>query len=279
MARSVSWRTREAEIRKNEAMQKRHTDRQRYFHELENTSREFYLHYLSSHQRLAAGMNVLEVGCGDGGNLVPFAQMGCRVTGMDIAQCRINDAQAYFSGISPDATFICCDFFKCQPPRQEADKYDVILLHDVIEHIPDKARFMLQLKAFLKSTGVLFVGFPAWQMPFGGHQQICRSAVCSHLPFIHLLPVALYKGVLRAFGEKDDIVNELLSIKRTRTSIETFERIVGECRFTVEDRVLWFVNPHYKQKFHMKPRRLWRWIYPIKYLRNFVTTSCWYLLK
>ena len=29
------------------------------------------------------------MGCGEGGNLVPFAQLGCRVTGIDIAECRI----------------------------------------------------------------------------------------------------------------------------------------------------------------------------------------------
>ena len=260
-------------------MQKRHTDRERYFHELENTSREFYVNYLSGKKLITPNCHVLEVGCGDGGNLVPFAQMGCAVTGMDIAQCRINDAQTYFSKISPGATFICKDFLRCQPPSSEKEQYDIILLHDVIEHIPAKADFLRQLKAFLKPTGILFVGFPAWQMPFGGHQQICQNVVCSHMPFIHLLPKCLYKLLLKCMGEKEDIIRELMNIKNTRTSIETFEKLISECRLEVVDRVFWFVNPHYKQKFHLKPRRLWNWMYPVKYVRNFFTTSCWYLLK
>ena len=131
-------------------MQERHLDRQRYFHELENTSREFYVKYLATQQHITAQSKVLEVGCGDGGNLVPFAEMGCTVTGMDIAQCRINDAQTYFKQVSPKATFTCCDFLACTPPTDTDDKYDVILLHDVIEHINQKADFLKQLKAFLK---------------------------------------------------------------------------------------------------------------------------------
>lgn len=153
------------------------------------------------------------------------------------------------------------------------------MLHDVIEHINQKADFLKQLKAFLKPTGILFIGFPAWQMPFGGHQQISRNKVCSHLPFIHLLPKSLYKALLKAFGEKDDIVNELMNIKQTRTSIETFERLIKECGMEVEDRVFWFINPHYKQKFNLRPRKLWRSFYNLTYVRNFFTTSCWYLLK
>ena len=113
-------------------MQERHLDRQRYFHELENTSREFYVKYLATQQHITAQSKVLEVGCGDGGNLVPFAEMGCTVTGKDIAQCRINDAQTYFKQVSPKATFTCCDFLACTPPTDTDDKYDVILLHDVI---------------------------------------------------------------------------------------------------------------------------------------------------
>lgn len=77
-------------------MQRRHLDRKAYFKELANTSRDFYLPYLSNLYKIETSMNILEVGCGEGGNLVPFAKLGCKVTGIDIAECRINDAKAYF---------------------------------------------------------------------------------------------------------------------------------------------------------------------------------------
>jgi 2-polyprenyl-3-methyl-5-hydroxy-6-metoxy-1,4-benzoquinol methylase len=93
-------------------MQKRHTDRKMYFHDLEITSKEFYVSYLSTFKKLTSKSRVLEVGCGEGGNLVPFAQLGCRVTGIDIAECRIIDAKAYFSEICENAIRIILIFIR-----------------------------------------------------------------------------------------------------------------------------------------------------------------------
>lgn len=259
-------------------MQKRHTDRKIYFHELEITSKEFYVDYISRFIDLTSQSRILEVGCGEGGNLVPFARLGCLVTGVDVAECRISDARKYFADVSKDAKFVCCDFLKIPLPLAEEDKYDVVLLHDVIEHISIKEVFLQHLKGFLKSSGVLFVGFPAWQMPFGGHQQICKSKFCSHFPFIHLLPNGLYRALLEVCKEDFGTVQELMSIKRCRTSIELFERLVKRCGYSTIDKKYWLINPHYRQKFNLAPRLLPRWAWKLKYVRNFFSTSCWYVL-
>lgn len=262
-------------------MQKRHTDRKLYFHDLEVTSKEYYIDYVSAYIKLTPKSRILEVGCGEGGNLAPFARLGCRVTGIDIAECRIKDAKKFFEEINDSAKFICCDFMKYPIPKKEEDKYDVILLHDVIEHIPfeAKAAFLKHIKQFLKDSGVLFVGFPAWQMPFGGHQQICRSKFCSHLPFIHLLPNCLYRALLKGCNEGSDTIKELMSIKESRTSIELFESLAKVCGYATVNKKYWFVNPHYKQKFKLTPRILPHWMWKLKYIRNFFTTSCWYILS
>ena len=130
-------------------MQKRHTDRKMYFRDLEITSKEFYISYLPDFTELTSKSRILEVGCGEGGNLVPFAQLGCKVTGIDVAECRIKDAKAYFSEICNHATFVCCDFMQYPVPCNEEDKYDVILLHDVIEHVPTKEPFLAHLRKFI----------------------------------------------------------------------------------------------------------------------------------
>lgn len=210
---------------------------------------------------------------------MPFAQLGCKVTGVDISECRIVEAKEYFFEFSKDATFVYQDFAKFPIPSKEEDKFDVILLHDVIEHVPTKEQFLAHIKKFLKSTGVLFVGFPAWQMPFGGHQQICKSKFCSHMPFLHLLPNVLYRLVLKMGKETPGIINELMSIKECRTSIELFEKLICKCGYSVVDRTFWFINPHYKQKFYLTPRLLPHWMGKIKYVRNVFTTSCWYVLE
>ena len=52
---------------------------------------------------------------------------------------------------------------------------------------------------------------------------------CSHLPFIHLLPNPLYKLLLKTCNEEKGTMNELMSIKECRTSIELFERLIHHC--------------------------------------------------
>lgn len=208
-------------------MQERHTDRERYFRELAQTSREFYIDYLRKFKNVGAGTRVLEIGCGEGGNLLPFAEAGCCVTGIDLAANKIENAKEYFAKRNMPGEFISGNFLN-MPARD--DRFDIVLIHDVIEHIEpeDKPAFFSGLKKFLKPDGIVFFGFPAWQMPFGGHQQICRSGVCSKVPFMHLLPASLYRGYLRIFKEDPAKIDELLSIKRSKMTPEKFERLCRE---------------------------------------------------
>ena len=65
-------------------MQERHINRDRYFEEQAQTTRKYYIPYI---KRIVGDLpeKVLEVGCGEGGNLLPFAESGCEIVGVDIA--------------------------------------------------------------------------------------------------------------------------------------------------------------------------------------------------
>ena len=261
-------------------MQQRHLNRKQYFCELASTAREFYLDYVKADITLTPATRVLEIGCGEGGNLLPFAEKGCKVTGIDICQKRIEEAQDFFTERHQKGTFICQDFLLTEVPKTETDKFDLILIHDVIEHIEPsyKKDFMLHIKHFLKQSGIVFFGFPAWHNPFGGHQQIAVG-FGSKLPFIHLLPKPLYQALLKLSGASSNNINELMSIRDSRMTVEKFERLVSETNYAICQRTLWLINPHYKQKFHINPRCQWTFFANIPYLRNFYTTSAWYLLR
>lgn len=116
-------------------MQQRHLNRKQYFCELANTTRTFCMEYLSTHFKLTPDTRVLEIGCGEGGNLLPFAEQGCKVTGIDICEERINEARTFFTEYHHHGTFICHDFLLSKEPKTEDERYDLILVHDVIEHI------------------------------------------------------------------------------------------------------------------------------------------------
>lgn len=260
-------------------MQKRHQDRLQYFNELAHTSKEFYIDYLCPFVGITSSTRILEIGCGEGGNLLPFAQAGCQVTGMDISNSRIEQARRFFDSYMVNGAFLCCDFLKADVPQNENERFDVIFVHDVIEHIepPFKASFISHIQYFLKDNGYVFFGFPAWQMPFGGHQQICRGLV-SKLPYVHLLPNPVYRLLIKMSGNSEERVQEMMSIKRAQMTIEGFERLAQGIGFNITKRTLWFINPHYKQKFNLKPRVLWTWATRLPYIRNFYTTSAFYLL-
>ena len=240
-------------------MQERHINRDRYFEEQAQTTRKYYIPYI---KQIVGDLpeKVLEVGCGEGGNLLPFAESGCEIVGVDIASLRIEQAR----------TFRLKDLEKHFP---------LILIHDVIEHINDKSQFLSGMKGYLSAGGVIFIAFPAWQMPFGGHQQIARGRVVSLLPFIHLFPRVLYKWILETGDEEEDTIKELLSIKETKCTIEMFRNLVKQTGYQIVDQQLFFINPHYEVKFGLSPRKLGKVLSSVPYLRNFFSTSCFYLLK
>ena len=257
-------------------MQKRQLNRRQYFDELATTSEKYFIPYIRRYIPLKKGTNVLEIGCGDGGNLLPFSRMGCNVLGVDMAQERIKDAAAFFRENGAEGHFIASDIFVL---KELEHQFDLIVCHDVIEHIADKQEFMRKCKILLNPEGVIFMSFPAWQMPFGGHQQLCKSNFLSHLPFFHLLPSKWYERMLRTWREDGKCIRELLDIKQTRCPIELFEKTIENERFETVDRTLYFINPHYEVKFGLSPRKLYAAIGNIPYLRNFFTTSCFYILK
>ena len=261
-------------------MQARHLDRKRYFEESAITSARFYFPYIERFHPITKDSRILEIGCGEGGNLKPFAKAGCSVIGVDMAHIRIEMARHFFAAEGLEGRFECDDFLKFPVPREDKEKFDVVILHDVIEHVPDKYAFMDHLRKFMRADGILFVAFPAWQMPFGGHQQICRNRIWSKIPFFHLLPCSWYHFILKKLaGEKDNTIKELLYIKKCRCPIEQFEKVIKTVNLSILNRQLWFINPHYQQKFGLNPKKLCLPISRIPLLRNFCSTSCFYLLK
>lgn len=260
-------------------MKNRYTDRRLYFNELVQTSREYLMNYISDFCKTSHIRKVIEIGCGEGGILVPFAETGCHVCGIDISQGKIRNAERFFAEDGLKGEFICSDFIQMDLSEHHG-VYDLIIIHDVIEHIePEfKAEFMKRTGNLLKKDGIIMAAFPSWKMAFGGHQQICRNRLC-RIPLIHLLPLGMYKGYLKLCKEKKETIEELMSIRRSRMSIESFESLCRSADLRILSRRLWVINPHYKAKFRLTPLQLHICFHKSRWLRDRLASSCFYILS
>ena len=138
---------------------------------------------------------------------------------------------------------------------------------------------MRYVKKFLKRNGKLFLGFPPWYMPFGGHQQICRHKILSVTPYIHIFPKFVYKSILKLFEENPKTIDSLMEIKQTGISIERFNKILKREHYTIDKMTPYLINPNYEVKFRLKPRKQPKLISKVPFIRNFYTTCCYYLVS
>lgn len=258
-------------------MQKRHKDRYSYFNEQSITTKDYVIPFVEEFIQFDKDTRVLEIGCGEGGNLKPFVDLGCKTIGVDMSKGKIDNAKAFFKTHPNVANtqFILENIYD----SKDLGQFDFIFMRDVLEHIHNQERFMEYVKRFLKPNGYLFLGFPPFQNPFGGHQQICKHKILASTPYYHNLPVPIYRWILRLFKEPEHQITNLLEVKETGISIERFNKILKQTNYKLNKKLFYFINPNYHVKFGLKPRKQLRLIHSIPYLRNYLITTNYFLLS
>ena len=121
-------------------MQERHSNREQYFREQVYTTEKHVIPFVREIRPIDKSISVLEIGCGEGGNLGPFLDMGCdRVVGVDLSTSKIENGKKYFENHPRKAhlELIAEDIYK----TNTIGKFDFIITRDVIEHIHNQDRF------------------------------------------------------------------------------------------------------------------------------------------
>ena len=254
-----------------------HADRKRYFDIQVLNAEKYVIPFIEEKFPVKAGMRILEIGCGEGGVLKAFVNKGCEGVGVELDAPRVVDANKFLTEdiAAGRLRFVVKDSYEVEVKKDFNGLFDIIVLKDVIEHIHDQAKLIGWMKNFLKPDGIVFFGFPPWYMPFGGHQQICKSRI-SRLPYIHLLQKGMYKWVLRTRKEN---VEEMMEIRDTGISIERFEKICKKEGYTLFHTGHYLINPIYEWKFGWKPRKQIGLIKLIPFFRNFLTTCVYYIIQ
>ncbi len=258
-----------------------HTDKPRYFEHQYSNSKSYIIPFIQKSFEIKNTHKVLEIGCAEGGVLKAFTDLGCHCIGVELSESKVINANIFMKNEVDNnlIRFINKNIYDLDFNTEFASYFDIIILKDTIEHIHDQQKIISYLPQILKNDGVIFFGFPPWYMPWGGHQQICKSKFLCFLPYFHVLPVFLYKSILKLFGETNQKINDLLEIKQTAISTIQFEKYVKKANMNFSSKLMYLINPIYLHKFGWKPRVQLKLISKIPFLNDFLSTTVFYLIK
>lgn len=171
------------------------------------------------------GAVLLDLGCSDGGFTLAAQHRGCQVVGLELSTANIRRAQARVVDASLSAFLVQGSGLQLPFP---ADTFDIIILQDVIEHVPNPLALLEQCFRVAKSGGIcyisavniLFPGYilsdPHWGL-FGvslmphwlGKLYVCRIRKMSanydvwYLPNFIMIKNLLHRTGFRISGELD----------------------------------------------------------------------------
>jgi 2-polyprenyl-6-hydroxyphenyl methylase / 3-demethylubiquinone-9 3-methyltransferase len=101
-----------------------------------------------------SGVSVLDIGCGGGLVCEPLTRLGASVTGIDPARETIEAARAHARaanlGIEYEAT-------TAETIVARGKSYDVVLLLEVVEHVPDVPAFLKAVAPLVKPGGIIIL--------------------------------------------------------------------------------------------------------------------------
>lgn len=127
---------------------------------------------------------VLDVGCGVGMFLNQFKKLGAEVYGIDIDKKKVAIAQEKFVNVQVAHA-------EDMPFRKGT--FDIIWLHEVIEHVDDDSKTISECFRILKPGGKLVIFAPNRLWPFETHGiYFAGKYRFGNIPFVTYLPGKIY---------------------------------------------------------------------------------------
>ena len=193
------------------------------------------------------GKFFLEIGCAEGGLLKFYQKKGAFCSGLELSDVRFKNALL----LDKEDSLNLFQADICKPETYTGkfkEKYDTIIIRDVIEHIDDKKTALMNIFQILKPGGKLFMSFPPKYCAYAGHQQTVPK-LFGKIPYLHLLPNNLYKGYLKAIRCPKNKIKYLISTKKTRISINSMKKLVNSIGFNIVKEDNWLIRPAYSFRF------------------------------
>ena len=187
---------------------------------MKNQTRFAADHLLPLLQKFDYSTPIIDLGCGQGGVLAGLAE--CGVSGL----CGIDDNRDSINTAAARCTTV--RYYKCGIEDIDTD-WPTALLCDVIEHYP---LAIVYARHIVQPGGLLYVSFPPWRSPYGGHQQLTRWK----LPWIHLF----------GYSGRSDTAEDVESVRRCKPTIRRLELMLDG--WTILHRQKYFIRPELSRK-------------------------------
>jgi len=187
------------------------------------------------------GASVIDAGCAYGGCLCALHDQGARCVGFDVDDAYVSLAEQLRGDRA--VTITKGDLYLDTLPFA-GRQFDLVILHDVFEHLEQKHQTLEKLKTFMKPEGRILITFPPYYSAYGAHQQHLRAPY-ARIPFFHLLPFALSIVVPRLRNESPNAVDEVRKLGRLKMGMRKFERIVAEGGLRIERTQAYLISPNH----------------------------------
>lgn len=200
----------------------------------------------------SAGKSVLDIGCGFGGVLAALAESYPlrRAHGVDLdAEMIARGMETAPAGMRLETR----DFFTLDDTG-----FDLIMLRDVLEHMPDAVGALRKAAGLLAPGGLIFASFAPFWSPFGGHQHN-GDGPFSRLPWLQALPEKWFRRLLRFDGNSyksgQALMEDMDSVLRTRLTVGGFLGMVPVAGLRIEHCARYLIRPDFRVKFGLPPLR------------------------
>jgi 2-polyprenyl-3-methyl-5-hydroxy-6-metoxy-1,4-benzoquinol methylase len=243
---------------------------EKHFYEQKKFTNEYLLPYFQKYISDFHNKKILEVGCAEGGLLEVMHELSIYSVGLEISAERAFIAKEK----NPHLKVIVGDIMDMNLPKIINEKFDLIIMREVIEHIPNKYAAFDNLERLLNPNGYLFMSFPPKRSPFAGHQQIGRSLMKA-VPYLHVLPASFLKICARILKEDSGYIDEIKHHFSTGCTISEFERQSKTKFFVPTKKDLFLFRPIYALRFGLPTIKLPN----IPLLREYISMGCEVLLQ
>ncbi len=194
------------------------------------------------------GAGMIDVGCGEGGGVCAMYDRGMRCAGFDIEEPRVTVARQLQGNRS--IRWAVGNLYDTALPFFD-EQFDLVVLHDVFEHLEQKLTVLDTLKRYMTPTGRLMITFPPYFSAYGAHQQLLNTS-WAKIPFFHLLPFALTRILPRLKNESPRIVEEVRKLAALKMGMRKFEEIAGLGGLTIIGKQAYLISPNHI-RFGLKP--------------------------